>query len=566
MKKLRWQILIVIVALIAIGILLLGQQPTILPGVDPVIEPATGGVYSEALVGQLGRLNPLLDYYNQADQDVDRLLYSSLIRFDDRGIPKGDLADSWGISLDGTVYNFSLRPGAVWHDGEPVTSDDVLFTVELMRLDGMPVPADLQEFWDQVEVSVLDENTLQFRLPESYAPFIDYLSFGVVPKHLLEGLSVEEIIDSDFNLNPVGSGPFRFEKMLVKEGAIAGVVLSVFEDYYGKVPFIEEIDFQYYPDLRSALNAYQSEEVLGVSRIDNETLHEALKETDLSMFSGRTPRLSLVYMNLADPSLPFFQDSEVRRALLTGINRQKIIDRTLDGQAIIAHGPILPDTWAYYDGIEKIDFNTDQAVDLLKEAGYTIPAEGGNVRAKEGIALAFELVYPNEEPFISVAHSIQEDWERIGVKAVLNGVAHEELLNDYLEPRSFDAALVDLNLSPFPDPDPYPFWHQAQAAIGQNYAQWDDRQASEYLEQARVEVDLAERTRRYYNFQVRFTTEMPALPIFHPIYSYGVDSQMQGVTMGPVFSMQDRFNTISSWFLIARASLEESVTPTPIPQ
>lgn len=562
MKKLRWQILIVIVALIAIGILLLGQQPTILPGVEPVIEPTMGGVYSEALVGQLGRLNPLLDYYNQADQDVDRLLYSSLVRFDDRGIPRGDLADSWGISLDGTVYNISLHPEAAWHDGEPVTSDDVLFTIEQLRTKGMPVPDDLQAFWNQVEVSVLDENTLQFRLPESYAPFLDYLSFGVVPKHLLGDLSVQEIIDSDFNLNPVGSGPFRFEQMVVDDGAIISVELSVFEDYYGEVPFIEEIVFQYYPDLRTALNAYQGEEVLGVSRIDKETLADALVETDLNMFSSSTPRLSLVYMNLADPSLPFFQDSEVRRALLTGINRQKIIDRVLDGQAIIAHGPILPGSWAYYDGIEKIEFNPGRAVEMLKEAGYTIPSEGGIVRAKEGVALAFELVYPNEEPFISAAQSIQEDWERIGVKAVLNGVTHEELLSDYLDPRAFDAALVDLNLSPHPDPDPYPFWHQAQAAIGQNYTQWDDRKASEYLEQARVEVDLLDRTRRYHNFQVRFTTEMPALPLLHPIYSYGVDSQVQGVTMGPVFSLQDRFNTISSWFLEARASFEESATPT----
>ena len=563
MKKLRWQILVVILAVIAIGILLLGQQPTILPGVDPVIEPTSGGVYTEALIGQLERLNPLLDYYNPVDQDVDRLLYSRLIRFDERGIPSGDLADSWGISQDGTVYNISIRPEAVWHDGEPVTSDDILFTVDLLRQEGMPVPADLQAFWDQVELTILDDKTLQLHLPEPFAPFLDYLTFGVVPKHLLQGLSTEEIINADFNLNPIGSGPYRFERLIVEEGDIAGVVLSVFDDYYADAPYITEVVFRYYPDSSAALKEYQDEDLLGVSLIDSQILAVALKEQELNMFSGRTPRLSIVYMNLGDPSLPFFQDSEVRRALLTGINRQKIIDRLLNGQAIIAHGPILPDTWAYYDGIEKIDYDPEKAVEMLKSAGYTIPAQGGSVRAKEGVALAFELLHPDVEPFVSVARLIQEDWERIGVKAVLRGVTQEELMTEYLVPRSYDAALVDLNLSPYPDPDPYPFWHQAQSTIGQNYSLWDDRKASEYLEQARIEVDLQERSRRYNNFQVRFTTEMPALPIFHPIYSYGVEAQVQGVSMGPIFSMPDRFNNISSWFLLARQSLEASNTPTP---
>ena len=206
-----------------------------------------------------------------------------------------------------------------------------------------------------------------------------------------------------------------------------------------------------------------------------------------------------------------------------------------------------------------------QAKEMLKEAGYTIPAEGGSVRAKEGVALAFELVYPDEEPYASIADSIRSDWEKIGVKAVLRAVTREELKRDFLDPRTFDAALVNLNLSPFPDPDPYPFWHQAQAVDGQNYSQWDDRRASEFLEKARVDVDLTERTRLYHNFQVRFTTEMPALPLFHPIFNYGIDNEVQGVTMGPVFARYDRFNTVSNWFILAQRALEVSSTPTAIP-
>src|SRR3990170_661872 len=177
MKKIRWQILIVVLALVAIGVLLLGQQPTLLPIVLE-IKPATGGVYTEGLVGSLGRLNPLLDYHNPVDRDVDRLLYSGLVRFDARGLPQLDLVESMGISQDGKIYNFSLRPEAVWHDGEPLTSEDVIFTVELMREEAIPIPQDLRALWKSIEVQALDEHTLQFRLPEPYAPFMDYLTFG----------------------------------------------------------------------------------------------------------------------------------------------------------------------------------------------------------------------------------------------------------------------------------------------------------------------------------------------------------------------------------------------------
>ena len=170
MKNLRWQIVIVVLALIAIGILLIGQQPaSLLPGAQTtVLEPGQGGVYTEALIGTFGRLNPVLDYYNNADRSIDRLLYRGLVQFNDRGLPEDDLAESWGISQDGKIYNFSIRSDAIWHDGQPVTSSDVAFTVGLLRDENIPLPSDLREFWNQVEVFELDDQTVQFQLPEAF--------------------------------------------------------------------------------------------------------------------------------------------------------------------------------------------------------------------------------------------------------------------------------------------------------------------------------------------------------------------------------------------------------------
>lgn len=561
MKRLRWQFLIVFLALVAIGALLLSQQPAVLTGIDTIIEPTSGGVYTEALIGSPGRLNPLLDYMNQADRTIDSLIFSSLVKFNSRSLPEGDLAESWGISQDGTVYNISIREDATWHDGAPLTSGDVLFTLDLIKNQSIPLPEDLKEFWGQIQVKALDERTLQFQLPEPYAPFLDYLTFGILPKHLLENVTAEELIDHPFNINPVGSGPFKFKNLLVENGVISGVDLVTNENYYGEKPYISGITFNYYPDASSAMAAYQSGEVLGISEISPEILSGALKETGLNVYTGRRPRLDLVLLNQALPSKPFFQEAAVRKALFLGLNRRWIVDRILNGQAITANGPVFPESWAYYEGIDQLDYDPDAAIEILKEAGYTIPAEGGSIRAKEGVSLEFELVYPISELYQQIAESIQKDWSKLGVKANLKAVPYEELVANFLEPRTFDSALVELNLDRSPDPDPYPFWHQAQKVDGQNYSGWDDRQASEYLEQGRVLVDLSERIRRYKNFQVRFAAELPALPLFFPVYTFGADEQVQGISMGPIFDPSDRFSTINSWYLVTGAAVVTEIAP-----
>jgi peptide/nickel transport system substrate-binding protein len=561
MKKLRWQIVVVIVALVAIGVILVSQQPaSILPGVipAPVIEPAQGGVYTEGLVGEFGRLNPVMDYYDTPDRSVDRLLYSGLIRFDGRGQPYGDLAETWGISQDEKIYNFSIRSNAVWHDGQPVTSADVIFTIDLLRDENTPIPADLKDFWNQVEVEALDDKTLQFRLPEPFAPFLDYLTFGVLPQHIWEETAPEAMIDSPLNLKPVGSGPYQFDTLLVEDGKITGVQLAAFKDYYSQAPFIDQFVFKYYPDEAAVLAAYENGDVLGVGQIDRTELPAMLEDANLGVYTGRQPRLGLVYMNLDAPDLPFFQDAGLRRALLMGINRQRIIDRQLQSQGFVADGPIMPGTWAYYDSIEHLTYDPEQALSAIKEAGYTIPAEGGGVRVKEGVQFEFELAYPDQEPYTSIAQSIAADWSQLGVKADLKPVPYETLLTDYLEPGTYQAALVDLNLGRTPDPDPYPFWHQAQITGGQNYAHWDDRQASEYLEQARVEVDQAERLKRYKNFQVRFTSQMPALPLYYLVGSYGIDRSVQGVRVGALFDPSDRFNDVTNWYLATTRTAQQS--------
>ena len=543
-----------------VALLLLSQQPV---SVITLPEAAPGGIYTEALVGSMGRLNPMLDWNNSADRDVDRLIFSGLIRFDSRGLPQPDLADSWGASADGTIYNFSIRPNAVWHDGQPVTSDDVFFTIEMIKSAGSLFPQDVKDLWSQVEIKRLDEKTFQIKLPEPFAPFLDYATFGVLPKHLLESVPADQLATAEFNLSPIGSGPYKFDRLLTSGGQITGVVLIPNQDYFIQPPFIEQVVFRYYPNSASAFAAYQQGEVLGVSQLTNDVLEQALMEPTLSVYTSRLPQMGMVFLNNNNPNVPFLGNANVRRALMLGVNRNIIVSHILKGQAVIANGPILPGSWAYYDEIETFDYDPDAATALLKEEGFVIPAGGGDVRAKDGQFLTFSLVHPDDTIHTQIAQAIQSDWALIGVKVDLQAVGYDSLVNDFLTTRNYSAALADLNTSRTPDPDPYLFWHQSEATGGQNYSQWDNRTASEFIETARTAADFTERARLYRNFQVVFTKDMPSLPLYYPVYSYGVDVQVQGVQVAPMYDVSDRLALITEWYLVTRRTLEEQATSVP---
>jgi len=559
MKKLRWQFLVVALTLIVVAVLLLTQQQ---PSLNPILpQPASGGIYTEALIGSFGRLNPLLDLNNPDDRDVDRLLFSSLLKFDSQGIPQPDLAESWGVSADGKIYNITLRANANWDDGSPVTSDDVLFTLSLLRSQDSAFPQDVRSLWDGVQITRLNDKNIKFVLPEPFVPFLDYLTFGILPKHLLQSVTADQMSSNSFNLAPVGSGAYKFDHLMIESGKIAGVVLTASKTYYGQVPFIDQVVFRYYPNSQAALTAYQNGEVLGISQVTQDVLPSALAETNLASYSSRLPRLTMIFLNLGDKTLPFFQDKNVRNALMLGLNRQWMVDKLLGGQGIVANSPILPGTWAYYDGVAQIGFDPDAAAAAMKSAGYVLPATG-NVRSKGSVALSFTLAYPDDTLHGQLAKNIQQDWAAIGVDVTLKAVSYDSLINDYLTPRTYQAVLADLDLTRSYDPDPYPFWHQAEITGGQNYSQWDNGTASEYLEQARITADPGVRLRLYRNFQVVFASELPALLLYYPVYTFAIDQRVQGVQGLPLFEPADRFDGISSWYLVTKRALDQTTQPT----
>ena len=559
MRRLRWQILVVLATLVIVAVLLLSQQPVLTPILP---QAAPGGVYTEGLVGSLGRLNPLLDWNNPADRDIDRLIFSGLIKFDSHGLPQPDLAESWGTSTDGTIYNFTLRPNAEWQDGSLVTSDDVIFTINFIKTSSL-FPQDIRDLWGKIDVEKLNDKNLKFTLPEPFAPFLDYATFGILPKHILESTAPDQLANAQFNVDPIGTGSYKFDHLIVSGGQITGVVLTVNDNYYGQKPFIQQVVFRYYPNSKAAFDAFSQGEVLGISQLSSDILPQALADVNLSVYTSQLPQMSIILLNLNNNEVQFLQNANVRHALMLGLNRDYIVSSILQGEAIIADGPILPGSWAHYDGLERIGYDPEGAVNLLKGEGYVIPAAGGSVRSKDNVALNFNLIHPDDALHTKIAQAVQQQWAQIGVQVNLQPVPYNQIIPTFLGPRSYQAALVDLNVARTTDPDPYPFWHQAEATNGQNYSQWDNRSASEYLEQARTETDFTVRSRLYRNFQVVFAKELPSLPIYYPVYSYGIDAQVHGVqSAATLYDTSDRLAFINDWYLVTRRALEQTPGPT----
>jgi len=544
-RSVRLQVLFIGLGMALAGVLLIYLALTY----TTIQVPTVGGTYVEGVAGTPLHINPLLSAYNEADEDLCALVFSGLTRFNGRGEVEPDLATGWEVSLDGLTYVFYLRTGVRWHDGAPFTADDVLSTIELMQDPDYPGPPHIGDLWRTVQVEKVDNHTVRFTLSEPFAPFLDYTTIGILPAHLLEDVHAADLPGLDFNLSPVGTGPFQVEEVEIVEGEVASVLLRRNAHYYGPGPLLEYIRLRFYPTRQTILRAYEAGEVEGVSRVTLEDLPQARALEDLNLYSAQMARYSLVFLNLArEEELPFFQDVEVRQALLYGLDREGLIEQVLDGQGIVAHSPIVADTWAYDEEVRQYPYDPEQAAALLDEAGWTLPA-GSSVRRRGDQTLSFTLLASTDPVQAAVAEEVARQWGELGVQATVVPTS-TVAVQDALERRDYQAALVELALPG--DPDPYPLWHQTQITAGQNYAGLDHRRISEIIETARIVTDRQYRTSLYHEFQEVFAEEVPAILLYHPIYTYGVDQKVQGVQIAPLMYPSDRFATVNRWHVAWR--------------
>ena len=565
LRHVRWQ-----VTLIVIGILVLaGLMGYLALSFTTRFVPAPGGTYIEGAVGQPQYLNPLLCAFNAADRDVCSLVFNGLVKFNARGEPQPDLAQSWSVSGDDLIYTFNLRTDVQWQDGQPFTADDVIFTIGLLQDPTFPGRPDISALWRSVEAVKINNFTVQMTLLEPYAPFLDYAALGMLPAHILNGVTAGDLLGHPFNRQPVGTGAFQVEQFTNEPGRPPRIVLATNPRYYGRQPFINKIEFKYYATSADVFAAYRAGEVQGIASIGPADFDQVRATPSLDLFTAPISGLTLIFLNTDDPNSPFFQEVEVRRALLLALDRQSVIDTTLAGQAIVADSPFQPNSWAYDPDRPHVGQQIDTARRLLNQAGWVVPPPAADddadlvlsapgaadpVRLKNSVPLSFTLLAPADQA--DMARVIASQWRVIGVSAQVQPV-QVGLASNFLQARQYQAALANIVLDT-PDPDPYPFWHETRASAGQNYSQFKDRDMSEILESARRAVDPAKRTELYHRFARMFNEAVPSILLYYPLYSYGVSERVRGVQLGPLLTPADRFLTLADWFVIERRVIVNS--------
>ena len=537
----RWQLVIAIGGVFLLT-LLLGVTAY---NVSTELVAERGGVFREGVAGNPQYLNPLLCQTHEIDQDLCSLLFRGLTRLDASGRVIPDLAESWAGTPDGLTYTFRLRQGQFWHDGAPITVDDILFTVEMLQAPDTPAVPDLVELWRAVEVESVDAQTVRFVLDEPFAPFLDYTSIGLLPKHIWRDVLPAGLISSPLNLTPVGSGPMRVAQ------SSAGMIRLQPNPYLAAdTPYISALEFHFYPDYPSIYAAYTKGELDGISRVLPSDLPLAKEREDLQLFAALESVYVSVIFNLKNPNTPFFQEQPVRQALLYGLNRERLVAQAVSGQGVVADSPIPANSWAYAADLPAFPYDPSRAARILDEAGW-IDRDADGVRDKEGRALRFVLL-ANDDPVRSqLIEQISADWRAIGVQAVPQAVSFAGLVSDFLAPRRFDASLVTWSITG--DPDPFPLWHSSQSAEGgQNYSGWMNDEADTLIQDARSTIDRGKREALYARFQRLFLEDMPALPLYYPVYTYGVSERVKNVQIGPLNTPSDRFATFSDWYIVTR--------------
>ena len=539
----RWQALLAVAGL-ALAVMFLSFQSQS-AALCTVTVPAAGGTFIEGVVGRPRFLNPLLSDPYPIDRQINDLIFAGLVVYDERGQVVPALAEGWTISEDGLNFTFTLREDATWHDGEPVTAEDVAFTYGLIQHEDFPGPDHLQNLWQTVTITSVDERAVQFTLPQPYAPFMEAVTRGILPAHLLEDVSPEDLSTADFFRAPVGTGPFMVED---DPDWRAGDQLRLTPNpaYWREGTQLSAIEFRFLPNADSLLAAYQAGDVHAANGLPPTMTPTVAAEAGTRLFTSISPRYSALYFNLSDSGAAALKSKEVRQALAYGLDRAGLVDRVLNGQGIEFEGPYLPDTWPYRpDLLTAYTFQPETAAALLDTAGWARGAEGA--RAREGAPLVLRLVALDQPEHRVVAEEIARQWAEGGIDARLTLLPGIDELRQTLAGRNYDVALVEI--APPSDPDLYDFWSQEAMVRGQNFAGWNNRRASEALEGGRQLFDQGERTPFYESFLRQFDADLPALTLYQHVTAYALHDTVQGAEIGRVLHPRDRYASLASWFI-----------------
>lgn len=536
----EYRIVKILFAILLVNIAFLGWR-TFTAGTE--FEPKSGGTYTEGVVGVPQYINPIFAQ-NDVDRDLSSLVYSGLLRYTSNREVTGDLAESYEISQDAKTYTFHLRQGVTWHDGQPLSIDDVLFTITLIKDPKSRSPLSLS--YKDVEAKKVDDATLQFILPKPFAPFLDLVATtGILPRHVWSSIQPENLFFASPNVKPIGTGPWKYSNFSKdRDGTLRSYTFERFDNYFGAKPFLDKVVFKFYPDSDSSIQALKSRHVDGVSFLPRRLRDKLEKDKQLAYYTFQLPQYTAIFFNQkANPDL---SSKAVRQALAYAIDKERIVRDVLSGQGTVIHSPILPGFLGYSEEVKAYQYDVSKAAALLETAGWKKDEQGNlfkvqteekenedGTKEKSEVKhyLTVTLTTVQRPEHADVVAILKENWETIGVKTDLEFADPALVKSDVIDPREYEALVYGAIIGA--DPDLYPFWHSSQIqSPGLNLSEFSNESADTLLEEGRHLADPGERAKRYTKFQDIISDEVPAIFLYSPTYHYVVDRRIKGVSDG----------------------------------
>lgn len=487
--------------------------------------PSYGGDITEGIIGTPRFINPVLATSEQ-DEDLTALVYAGLTKKGVTGANELDMAESVTESEDKLRYTVVLKPTARFHNGTNVTVDDVIYTVNLVQNPNIKSPHRIE--WEGITMEKVSNTEMTFSLKKPYPLFMDNLTIGILPKNVWKNLTDEQFSLSAYNINAIGSGPYKIKDIRSTSGIPHTFILEAHKSYTLGRPYVDMLTISTYQSERYAIAAFNNGDIDRIHGLSPESV-TSLGVLPSQIHTSLLPRTFTVFFNAN--KAPALSEKKVRQALSHAINKDAIVTTVLNNYGKTINAP-----YPFDEDVATSTYDKELAITLLK---------GSNAfKASETIEIT--LATANTDEMRKVAEMIKTDWEAIGVTTTLAVYEVSDLNQSVIRERNFQALLYG-SITETPS-DLYAFWHSSQRNYpGLNISNYVSNELDKNLEILRTDSDILKTAAAYDEVRQEFADEVPGIFLFAPSLIYISKDKATTLLPSVSYTNASRFALVHMW-------------------